>query len=272
MKNVYELLRKQNPETVWQSTYPHSEQLKIKKEGLGRLQRETNLAHLKETFRVGIAPRFSPEEQTFLMNTYDLAMELHKGQPPRRTGASVGTHLARVAISNLRDDHVSLENTAVRLLHDSIEDGTITAQELTNRLTALTYSQAQASMIVDGVTAMSMRQNNIDLLPEAYEAGLIRMDQQHPELYLLEIKADDRADNVNDDSVSLLKQHILRRNRPDYRHIVAYLTGKAARAVALTESLGDNPSRTRLLAAIDTCHQFLREKQPSSVPTLQQAS
>src|SRR5262245_59670321 len=84
-------------EGIWNSPLSHYDQLQ-EGVGIGALQRENDISKLRDIFEYCIASRFPRLKQKLLLKTYDLAMELHDDQDPRRDGSKVGTHLAKVAI------------------------------------------------------------------------------------------------------------------------------------------------------------------------------
>lgn len=225
---------------------------------LGQFQREKNPFVLKTYFQRGIEARFSPQEQQLLLATYDLMMELHQEEPLRRTDADARTHMARVAIIGLFDEKITKQGVAVRLLHDSIEDlERVTQESLHQDLRTIGWEDIDARVIAGGAQVMSMIDGDHKLPPDEYEAKILAMHKNHPELHLIELKKDDRADNTRDDCSRLLDGTV---DPSDLRGIYHYWAGKAQRAENLPGKR--TPSHRRLHEARKLCAQELGKRQP----------
>ena len=250
----------QKIDNPWRSNLSHIDQLRGGV-GLGELQRQRDPDELRNIFEKGVKARFNQRKQGLLLDTYDLAMDLHRGQqPPRRTGAEVGTHPAMLAIMGLYDPEVNAVETAIKLLHDTIEDRRINQHDLTVRLRGIGWHLTTANTIANIVSALDSK----GLDQDSYNEQVRRAHQKyskyglfHGKIDVAGLKADDRAHNTNDDNTMMVDNP----DDVDYAEIERYRIEKAERALRLALELSPNsPDCFRLEAAINTNEELSRER------------
>lgn len=182
-------------------------QLRSDKTGEGRLIRTHEIDVLKNEFLdkiryLGITGRGI----NLITDALNLGLKIHEGETRRDTNYPYYIHPLRIANRLADQGYDSPVAYAIVLLHDVQENQLITPQEIIDHFTP-EWGEDIAMQIALGVDTLSNERVRIDASGnrikedvdlEDYYENIALQDSEYSDLYLPEIKTEDRFDNLMD--------------------------------------------------------------------------